>query len=672
MGVINESEIRKAIAALHPDGELFEVRCIHGSWNASGYFTSADKLIEQLTYGKVKDDANIYITLNAIKPECYSREQHDKFIEARGGAKLITTSDNDIEGYNWLMIDLDPKRASGVSSSDAELDAAKAKANEIYQALYTAGWEDPIIAVSGNGVHLLYKIMLENSESRRELVKRVLNALNALFSNDVIDVDVKTFNPARICKLYGTMAKKGANTTERPHRMSYLQVVPDEIKATRMVLLQKLCEHIPDKAPEPAQYNNYNPVSFDLERWIDEHDLPVKKVETWNGGKKWILEHCLFDDSHKGKDAAIIQTNDGKIGYSCFHASCQDHHWREVRLMYEPNAYDEKCKVDASIKPNHTTAKRAPIASPAENGDPVFYTTEQIRLLKKPQEQFLKSGITVIDKKMRGLKKGFVTCISGLRGCGKSSIISQIALNIADSGFRVALYSGELTAQNVQKWLTLQAAGKHNVFSTSYENYFTYTQETLEAVSKWLNGKLFVYNNDYGNKYGDVEASLIKCIDENKVDLVIMDNLMSMNIAALNSDKYQQQSLFVERLETLAKQYNVHIIFVAHPRKSQGFLRLDDVSGSNDIVNRVDNAFIMHRVNEDFKRLSKEMFRWKDDNQLYQCTNVIEICKDRDGGLQDEFIPLWFEKETKRLRNDLAENIIYGWDNGIPDTPPFI
>ena len=96
-------------------------------------------------------------------------------------------------------------------------------------------------------------------------------------------------------------------------------------------------------------------------------------------------------------------------------------------------------------------------------------------------------------------------------------------------------------------------------------------------------------------------------------------------------------------------------MFVAHPRKSTGFLRLDDVSGSNDIVNRVDNAFILHRVNSDFERLSHEMFKWKKDNPIYKSTNVIEICKDRDGGVQDEFVPLYFELATKRLRNSPGE-----------------
>ena len=50
------------------------------------------------------------------------------------------------------------------------------------------------------------------------------------------------------------------------------------------------------------------------------------------------------------------------------------------------------------------------------------------------------------------------------------------------------------------------------------------------------------------------------------------------------------------------------------------------------------------------------MFGWKDDNQIYQATNVIEIAKDRDGGVMDYFIPLYYEPETKRLKNYSSEN----------------
>ena len=275
----------------------------------------------------------------------------------------------------------------------------------------------------------------------------------------------------------------------------------------------------------------------------------------------------------------------------------------------------------------------------------------------------MKTGIKQLDRKLRGLKKGFVTVMSGLRGCGKSSVISQISLHVVEQGYRVALYSGELTATNAAKWINLQAAGRNNVVPTQYETEWTVPIEIRKKIAKWLGDKIFIYNNEYGNDYTRVEELLMECVKKHKIDLIILDNLMSLNIDGLaGNDKYAKQSQFVEHLENFAKKFNIHIIFVAHPRKSNALLRLDDVSGSNDIVNRVDNAIIMHRVNEDFKRLSKDMFKWSDDKPIYKATNVIEICKDRESGVIDEFIPLYFEMESKRLRNEPYENYIYGWE----------
>ena len=275
---------------------------------------------------------------------------------------------------------------------------------------------------------------------------------------------------------------------------------------------------------------------------------------------------------------------------------------------------------------------------------------------------------------MRGLQKGAVTCMSGLRGCGKSSIISQFTIEAVDQGYKVALFSGELTAKNTYNWLMLQGAGKEHIVSTQYENFFEVNKAQELQISTWLNDRVYIYNNEYGNNFDELLAHLDKCVVEHKVDLILIDNLMALNINMLDRDKYQQQSAFVMRLERFAKRNNVHVLFVAHPRKSDGFLRLDDVSGSSDLVNAVDTAFIMHRVNEDFKRLTQQTLKWRNDNQLYQCNNVLEICKDRASGVQDEFIPLWFELSSKRMKNNEYEHKVYKWElqaMGNDDSLPF-
>ena len=664
MRVIDEGEIRKAVKLLHPacddDEKLFEVRIIDGGWNLSGYFTDAETLIEALQKSDTHRNENVYITLNVLDGALASRQQANCLMKNVSP----TTSDGDVIAYTFLMIDLDPERAKGVSSSAEELEAARQLGRTIFKYMKATGWNDPIIAESGNGVHLLYKIGIK-ADGRAELVKGCLQALDAMFSTDAVKVDTTTFNPSRICKLYGTLAKKGANTEERPHRMSRIIFAPKQLAANDIALLEALAAKAP-KHDEPTQSNSYQPKSFDLRSWIQRHGIAVKQELAWNGGTKFVLDHCVFDPSHKQKDAAIIQTADGKICYTCFHASCADKHWKEVRLLFEPDAYSNTAP-KAAMMPN-SRREQPQIIDP---GEPVWLTPTQINQRVRPKEEYIPTGIVGIDKTLLGLKKGFVTVLSGLRACGKSSIISQIAVHAAGKDFRTAIFSGELTAEMAMRWMYLQAATKAHVRPTRYENRWYVPDMIEDQIAAWLDGKIYIYNNDYGFDYGKFVLELGKCSEENKIDLIILDNMMCLDLASLDRDQFVRQSVFVNELEVFAKQKNVHIILIAHPRKSNGFLRLQDVSGSNDIVNRCDNAIIMHRNNHDFQVGMKAEFR-RDvteggGDELCGSSNVLEICKDRDNGTQDYFIPLYFEQETKRMKNEIAEAAVANWSNDSTD-----
>ena len=349
--VLDNKNITKAIQLLHNNGELFEIRLINGNYNASGYFTSADTAIKALqnfhpewnARTPTARAANIFITLNPIDIACYSRKQHDCFIENA----QPTTKDNEITALHWLLIDLDPKRMSGVSSSKEELELAKKKAKTIHDFLSDRGLKEPIRAMSGNGVHLVYRFDVSNTPENVSVFEKTLKILSEKFSDEEVEVDTTVFNPARICKLWGTIAQKGATTPERPHRKAYIEPsVPFSIDINDFTLLQALVSEFEEKKPSaPTQ----NPIpkekteKFDLQQFIFDHNIPVKSIDqTPNGTVKYILEHCLFDESHKGKDAAIFQKPDGTLGYKCFHNSCSDKHWKDVRLLFEPDAYDKK------------------------------------------------------------------------------------------------------------------------------------------------------------------------------------------------------------------------------------------------------------------------------------------------------------------------------------------
>lgn len=643
----NELEVRKTFELMVDD--LTEVRIIGNNITASGYFKDVDTLLKNLKQYENRQGLNFYFVMNSVNEGCYSRQQRDCFIEINRNNKTPTTSDKDIVKRNWLLLDIDCERPSGVSSTDTELQKAKDKANKVYRYLKNEGFEQPIVAYSGSGTHLLYRISLDPSET--QLVKDSLLALDMMFSDEEVKIDTSVFNASRITKLYGTMAVKGRNTKERPHRLSKIVNYPNEIKVNDAELLIKLAKNL----PEPPK-RTFQAQEFDIDSWLSSNGIVVKEQANFNGGRKLILEECPFDSSHRGKDAAIFVLNNGAIGFKCFHASCSQYTWQDVRKKYEPNAYN---RVEVKrLEPRLNSLKKPEL----KTNEPLFFTSTTIKPKDRSQIVSIETGIMKLDKKIIGLNKGEVSCVSGLRGSGKSSLMSQIALEAVQRKYKTALFSGELSENRVLEWLQLQAAGKLYTQPTKYENYFYVDDKTKYYINKWLDNKIYIYNNNYGNDAQKILNSVEQCITKNKVDLVILDNLMSMNLESLSGDKYERQTKLVLGLVRYAQDNDVHILFVAHPRKSIGFLRLEDISGTADLTNAVENVFIVHRVNMDFKAKSKLTFGWRDDNDLYNYTNVIEVCKNRDLGIQDYFVGLQFEVESKRFLNEKYETKHYDWE----------
>ncbi len=171
----------------------------------SGYFTDYEKLA-QAALGYTKRAEGIYITLNPINPALLARAP-----DCMKEWATYTTADRDVLQRCWLPIDIDPARPAGVSSSKEEHEQALEAARECRHRLAALGWPDPVLADSGNGAHLLYQIDLPNDAQSTKLIKAVLENISLQFSNDHFNIDTSVANAGRIWKLYGTMARKGAN-----------------------------------------------------------------------------------------------------------------------------------------------------------------------------------------------------------------------------------------------------------------------------------------------------------------------------------------------------------------------------------------------------------------------------------------------------------------------------
>ena len=671
MSIIEIDEVKKALSILKSEGQLFEVRILKGKTIISGYFTDVETLEQAFKKVDLRG-ANVFYTLNRIDESCYSREQKDKFVQSKN-----TTSDGDITAYQWLLIDLDPVRKSGISSTKTELKAACERGEKIKRYLQERGWPTPVKACSGNGLHLLYGVNLANTKENTQLIERVLKALALIFNDEQVEVDTSVFNPSRISKLYGTRAQKGANTKDRPHRLS--QIDPNQQPIEEVVKRDQLEEVAAEYPQEVSAPKTASKTTFNLEEWLDEYGIRVHAVKEWKDATRYVLEECPFDSNHKAPDATIIKMQSGAICFKCLHNSCSGRDWKELRLKYEPDAYDDKkAENDARIEAGYQEWKRYKAFNrnrddltyeektpDAEHPEKMFETPLDI-FSKPPKPRIvIQTGLKDFDRKTGGLAKGEISLVSGLRGSAKSTWLSQVAVNARDQGYKVIFYSGELKDTRFMDWMMQQVAGMDWVKKhPKYDNYWYVGDNGIKrSIAEWLNPLFLLYNNDFGSNFKQITGVLRNLIDNTKSDLVIIDNMSILDLSDITddrrADKWDQQKIFVETLKNLAMLCECHIIFVAHPRKTTGFLRLNDVGGSGSLSNLVDNAFVMHRINHDFLKGYKDEMRV---SYTEGGDNCIEVVKERETGLQDLFIPLWYEQESRRLYNYPGEDFEWEWN----------
>jgi twinkle protein len=270
--------------------------------------------------------------------------------------------------------------------------------------------------------------------------------------------------------------------------------------------------------------------------------------------------------------------------------------------------------------------------------------------------QKIKTNITTVDKVIGGLVMGQLIILTGKRGEGKSTFMSQLVCEALDQNEAVFVYSGELADYHFKRWLDYQLAGPKNVrgILNDYGEFeYTLSEIAVNAISSWYKGRAYIYDNTWlpegENETESLPDTIEKVIKQYGVRLVCIDNLMTaMETVNDGSQLNLAQSNFVGKLKKIAVKYDVAIILVAHPRKSNEAITNDDVSGSSDITNKADVVLSYQRIEGD------ELVNGK-----------LAVTKNRLFGryaVGNDAIPLRYDTATKRIFNDVGANRKYGWE----------
>lgn len=551
----NAAEIQRTLSVLFPQGGMREVRIPRAGREGtiSGYFTDWQSLTKAVT-GLNTPYPGIYVTLNDINPDLLARAVN----RLKPWAKE-TTGDKDITRRLWLLIDCDPVRPAGLSSSEPEHARALERASDIAFALREEGFPEPVLADSGNGGHLLYAVALPNDDATTAMLGYFLEALARRFDDDRVKIDTAVGNAARITKLYGTMTRKGDSVPERPHRLSHIIGVPPAVEVVPRELLEEMARTAAPPPPPPDN-GNRSRYPFSVEKWIADVRLSVRPPVPHDGGRKWVLPECPFNPEHKAPDAAIFEAADGKPGFKCFHDSCKGNGWKEVRERIEG--------------PGASTGRpqKKPPQQQSRGFIPVVRSGAEIYDANFPEPVAIVAPI---------LYPG-LTLMAGRAKVGKSWLALDLALSIVQGG----TFAGHL-----------QVNLPGDVLYVSLEERPRQTRARLRHLTSadaCLKKLKFIHELPALMQGG--AAAIDAELAEHPAQVVIVDSLLGITkLGRKSADVLQHDYMVVNTLREVAERHGVALVLIAHTRKAGGDYFVDLIQGTTGTTAAADAIWVVEK-----------------------------------------------------------------------------
>ena len=540
---------------IHPKGTVVEVRILHTHRGTiSGYFDDLETLARAI-YPR-DGRTSIYATVNPVLPELLARAPNRLVPYAKR-----TTADTEILRRSWFLLDVDSVVPRGLPATNAEVAATLAHRDIIVSRLRTAGWPEPMTAMSGNGGHAMWQVDLPNDPETRSLFERALRVLGAWFTTPTIRVDTSVSNAARIWKVYGTFASKGTPSDERPHRRAEIDNVPKRFDVLGLDGLRWLAEQQPEPYATHSVPSRTSP--SDVVQPFEIHGLYLRSLGSGKHAVKcpWALQHTE-DIGTADTSTVIYDGSDGRqAAFKCLHAHCVGRRLDDAIELLRTAA------VSIREPPPNSSVLFPPLKGPLGK-EKIFrpLTAEQILASEAGPIPWVWDPF---------LPRGTLALLVAFMKVGKSTFIYALALAVA-RGISFLRYP------------TTQGP----VLIVALEEHPRDVRRHLEQFGMRRDDPIYVATGPLMNST-EILQEIELFVQEREITLVIIDTLTQFwNVADENSNSEVVRE--VSQILELARRTNAVVLLVHHERKSGGE-EGRGIRGGSALFGLVDQALLLER-----------------------------------------------------------------------------
>lgn len=279
---------------------------------------------------------------------------------------------------------------------------------------------------------------------------------------------------------------------------------------------------------------------------------------------------------------------------------------------------------------------------PIRNAVAEYYDHIELLYRQKAESLGVPMGFTDLDRLLGGLQKSDLIIVAGRPGMGKTSWLLTVAHNAAKAGARVAIFSMEMSNEQIVQRLIATETGismpKLRLGRLNEQEWSVF----VEAVGRL--SKLNIYLDDTPALTPlQMRAKCRRLYSEHGVDLVILDYLQLMSAGTGYSDNRVQEISYISRsLKQLAREMNVPVLAAAQlsravEQRQDKRPQLSDLRESGSIEQDADVVMFIYRdevYNEETERRNQ--------------ADII-VAKHRNGPTGS--VTLFFRKELTQFAN---------------------